>query len=73
MDVKFHKGWGTICKYVCKEDRQPLVWGEFSLQQILETALTKKRKAAGPTNKESNDEALMQRLESKENWLDSYE
>lgn len=37
-DVKFHRGWGILCSYVTKEDKNPVVWGEYSLDQIMEIA-----------------------------------
>jgi hypothetical protein len=32
--VKCHKSWATICAYLIKEDKGPLVVGEYSLNQI---------------------------------------
>lgn len=32
IDISLHKGWGTICSYILKEDKEPSVWGEFSLE-----------------------------------------
>jgi hypothetical protein len=33
IDISLHKGWGSICLYIMKEDKEPLVWGEFTLEQ----------------------------------------
>lgn len=45
MHVRARKGFGPICAYITKVDKLPLIWGEFSLQEILKKASdSKKRK-----------------------------
>lgn len=34
LDVSYHKGWNTVCAYLLKEDRSPVVWGEESLELV---------------------------------------
>jgi hypothetical protein len=29
IDVRFHRDWASICRYILKEDKKPLVWGEY--------------------------------------------
>lgn len=43
-DVKFPKGWGVICSYIRKEDKDPLIWGLYTREQILEIAESAKSK-----------------------------
>jgi hypothetical protein len=38
IDVRFHRDWASICRYILKEDKEPLVWGEYTRQQIIEIA-----------------------------------
>lgn len=33
---QYHNGWGPICQYLTKEDKEPLLWGEDTLEQIEE-------------------------------------
>jgi len=36
--LTFQKGWGTLCGYVSKKDKNPYVWGKFPLSEILAEA-----------------------------------
>ena len=36
IKIKFHKAWSSICAYIVKEDKEPIVWGEYNLEQIFE-------------------------------------
>ena len=38
VNVVFKKGWGPVCYYITKEEKNPVVWGEYTLREILETA-----------------------------------
>ena len=42
-----NKAWGSLSYYVTKEDKEPYVWGKFSLPQIMEEALASTKKKAG--------------------------
>ena len=46
LDVPFHKNWASICRYLLKQDGQPLVWGEFSLEEIRDIAAGTSSKSA---------------------------
>ena len=49
---KFHNGWGSILNYLTKQDKEPLVWGEYSLEQIIEIAeASRNHKKTNPQNK----------------------
>lgn len=68
-NIKFPKGWGNILAYITKEDKDPLVWGEFSKEQILEIArsATHKRKCT------IDSTAIMNELEECKKWWDVYD
>jgi len=70
IDIALHKGWGTICKYIMKEDKKPIVWGEYSIDQIkaVATAAEKHKEA----NTEINNIAILKRLEEIEDWYQVY-
>lgn len=36
--MRFHRDWASLCRYILKEDKEPLVWGEYTRQQIIEIA-----------------------------------
>lgn len=42
-DVKFHKGWGTVCAYVMKKDEEPCIWRQYNIDQFKEIALARNR------------------------------
>lgn len=67
--VAFHRTFATICKYVTKDDTAPLVWGKYSLQDILSFAQKQnksKRCKASP-------EEIIQQLKECKQWLDVYQ
>ena len=55
LDVQAKKGWGPVCAYVTKEDKSPLIWGEYNLEQVLELAeaFRARRKSKGLANNPS--------------------
>lgn len=70
LNVSMHKGWGSICEYVLKEDQTPLVWGEFTLEQLKDIAKARarhKESRAGPTS-----QVLLKKLEDAEDWFQVY-
>lgn len=47
-NLSTHKVWETVCQYVLKEDKNPIVWGEESLEKVRERAgFGKVREGAG--------------------------
>lgn len=70
IDVSLHKGWGSICKYILKEDQKPEVWGELNLEQIKEIAKAQQKHKEA---KASVDHSLiLKRLEEIEDWYNVY-
>ncbi|KAK2658354.1 hypothetical protein Ddye_004887 [Dipteronia dyeriana] len=70
--AKFHKAWGTICAYVIKEDKNPLIWGQYTLEQIKEKAnAVEKHRSRTIKNHEQPDE-IYTRLKDSKQWLDVY-
>lgn len=67
--VTFHKSFVTMCSYVSKEDTLPLVWGEYSLKDILRFAQNARNK--DKSNKVTPLEILQQLRECSQ-WLDVY-
>ncbi|MCF8704059.1 hypothetical protein L3055_11020, partial [Corynebacterium sp. MC-02] len=61
IDISLHKGWGTICKYILKEDKEPIIWGEFDLQQIQSIAWAQENHKEA--NSKVNNVAILKRLE----------
>lgn len=51
-NVSIHKVWDTVCAYVLKEDKNPVVWGEESLERVKERASASWRK-----RRRKNDES----------------
>lgn len=70
IDISLHKGWGSICSYILKEDKEPLVWGEFTLDQI--KAIAHAHEAKKETNLEVGNLALLKKLEQLEDWYQVY-
>ena len=66
---KFHNGWGSICKYLTKQDNEPLVWGEFYLEKRKETA------EASRNHKNTNlvpQEQIIERIKKCYDWYQVY-
>ncbi|KAK6774834.1 hypothetical protein RDI58_009619 [Solanum bulbocastanum] len=37
-DIRAKKGWGPICAYITKEDKNPHIWGNTSKAHVMEVA-----------------------------------
>lgn len=48
VNVSFRKGWNSICRYIMKRDRTPLVWGEEPLFLVKNRARAVESKTRGP-------------------------
>uniref|UniRef100_A0A7N0UNL0 Replication protein n=1 Tax=Kalanchoe fedtschenkoi TaxID=63787 RepID=A0A7N0UNL0_KALFE len=70
IGISVHKGWGSICRYITKEDQKPIVWGEFTQQQILSIAEAHKKKKA--MNLEIGNLAILKKIEELEDWYQVY-
>lgn len=51
LHVSFHRSWTSVCQYVLKEDANPLVWGEDSLEFLREMLRSKEKHILGPACK----------------------
>lgn len=69
-EVRYHKGWGTMCAYVTKEDKEPLVWGEYTKNDILTVAENTKKKRK---NNITPPGIIIEKLEKCEEWIDVYQ
>lgn len=70
--VKFHKSWATICAYVTKEDNKPLLWGQYTMDQIKQKAdVVRRHRRASYQNHDQPDE-IYTRLKASKQWLDVY-
>jgi len=50
-DIQAKKGWGPICAYITKEDKNPHIWGNTSKAHVMEVAEAyegKKKKGGAP-------------------------
>ena len=70
IDVSVHKGWGSICKYTLKEDKEPEVWGELTLEQIKE--FEKAQKDHKEAKASVDHSLILKRLEQIEDWYHVY-
>lgn len=71
-DVQFKKAWAPMCAYVTKENKEPLVWGQYNLKQILQAAEAhQKHKKAEDTLERA--QAIFNRLQRCKEWIDIYE
>lgn len=61
------KGWGAYLAYITKEDKEPLVWGEFSREKILGDSRKKRKKETTPTK------VYLDELSKCKEWHDIYE
>jgi hypothetical protein len=69
--VRFHRDWASICRYILKEDKEPLVWGEYTRQQqIIEIAgASPKLKRSRSLSDESPRANHRQALRCQQDWL----
>lgn len=70
IDISLHKGWGSICKYILKEDKEPIIWGELDLQKIQKIAWAQENHKEA--NSQINNVAILKRLEQIEDWYQIY-
>ena len=70
IDISLHKGWGSICKYILKEDKEPIIWGEFDLKQIQSIAWAQENHKEAYS--QINNVAILKRLEQIEDWYQIY-
>jgi len=71
-NVAFHRAWRTLCAYVTKEDKNPYVWGSFSLEEILQEAGAR-RSGKGilqEIKKEQKVRKLYETLRESDNFFD---
>lgn len=84
LDVQFHRNWASICRYLLKQDGQPLVWGEFSLDEIRDIAADASPKSATKVRTSTPAEQLqlmettppdiiIQKLERCGDWYEIYD
>lgn len=72
IDVQHHKSFTTVCKYVLKEDKEPLVWGSYSLEQI-RSWIQKQQQKKSQGQEESEQSEILNRLAGKKEVYDIYE
>ncbi|KAL6513791.1 hypothetical protein OROMI_034518 [Orobanche minor] len=81
---QFHRNWASICRYLLKQDGQPLVWGEFSLDEIRDIAAGPSLKSATKVRTSTPAEQLqlmettpsdiiIQKLERCGDWYEIYD
>jgi len=70
--AKFHKAWGSICAYVTKEDKSPLIWGQYTLEQIKEKADAVRRHRRRTMQNHEQPDEIYNRLRASKQWLDVY-
>ncbi|CAK9135391.1 unnamed protein product [Ilex paraguariensis] len=68
-NVQFKKGWGPICLYLTKQDKQPVAWGEYTADQILQIAEACKKNRK---TKEIAAKDIIENLNKCNDWLNVY-
>lgn len=65
----YHRAWTSVCKYVLKEEKEPLVWGKQSSHQIKDSlkALEMHRKLP------ERNQWIVQRLSTFDEWEQVYQ
>ena len=72
INVQHHKSFTTVCKYVLKEDKEPLVWGSYSLEQI-RSWIQKQQQKKNQNQEKSEQAEILDRLAGKKEVYDIYE
>lgn len=72
-DVRFKKAWPPMCEYITKQDKEPLVWGQYSLHQVLEAAEAHKKHKSTEENAIGRAEGIVQRMQQCKEWIDIYD
>lgn len=72
-DVQFKKAWPPMCEYITKQDKEPLIWGQYGLQQVLEAAEAHKKHKSTEENAIGRAEILVDRLGQCKEWIDIYD
>lgn len=70
--VKFHKSWATLCAYVTKQDKNPYLWGQYTMEQIKEQADIVRKHRRGSHQSQEQTDQIYQKLKESEQWLDVY-
>ncbi|CAK7324721.1 unnamed protein product, partial [Dovyalis caffra] len=74
INVKVHKGWGRICRYIPKMEKKKVVWGEYSLKQILEIGDASAKDQAIPYKPEKTGGAVViEKVMKYDEWYDALE
>lgn len=68
--VAFHRAFATMCKYVTKDDSAPLVWGKYSIHDILRFAQNQKKQ--DKSKRRISPEEIIQQLKGCKQWYDVY-
>jgi len=68
-EVRFPKGWGRLCAYLTKEDKSPLVWGEYTREQILDISECSRHHKKDTT---VPNQVVLDNLSKCEDWFDIY-
>lgn len=72
-NVKFHNSWASICKYITKEDNEPEIWGQYTMQDVLDIAKAKRQHKPVGVSKSPDLVKLIKRLKSCKDWYEIYE
>jgi len=70
IDVKFHKTWPTAVSYTMKEDKEPTIWGEYSVEQLREIC---SKRGKHKRIESMHPQEIIDRLAGKKDILEIYE
>lgn len=66
------EGWGIICRYIPKMKKKKVVWGEYSLKQILEIGDASAKDQAIPYKPEKTGGAVViEKVMKYDEWYDA--
>lgn len=68
-EVRLPKSWGRLCAYLTKEDKSPLVLGEYTREQILEISECSRHHKKDTT---VPNQVVLDNLSKCEDWFDIY-
>lgn len=73
IDITPHKAWGSLCTYLCKEDKEPMLWG-IRMEDVNKAIQNySQRKGQSNGNASERKTEILERLKTKENWFPIYE
>ena len=68
--VQSHRPWGSVCKYVTKEDKKPLLWGH-TLEDVAKIIKQFEQKKGIP--KDDKEKHILEKVKDSTDWFSVYQ